>query len=745
MRVRRRGGGAARVGLAGLVAALVAVLLGASVVRGHASLERADPPPGAVLETAPRELRLWFSEAIEPRFSSVQVLDRARRPLPVGALRVANAEGTAIVVALPELSVGTYTVAWRVLSRVDGHVTQGLYPLTIGLEQVAAGADLAAPVSAALGPLDVLTRWLNYIAAALLLGAMAFGRLVLAPALAGRAEAELAAAVGPRLRQLALLGAGGLALGAVLLLWVQAQQAGGVEGLAALHPALWLDVLGTRFGPIWLLRLASIAALAVLAVRLYPRQGRARPALWLLVGPAGALLLLTTTLGSHAVAAAQGWPAAWLADWVHLVAASVWGGGLAALAATLPLARRAGLAVALLRRFSALALLSVAALLLTGLYQTWLHVRTPSALLETAYGQALAVKLALLVPALVLGAQNLLAARRPAARLPVGRVRRAVWGELVVLTAVLGVVGVLTSLPPAWDVYRLAKRALVEHAAVADLRLTLRVDPGAAGVNTFDLEVREQDGQPARQVQRVALRFRPLLVDLGESELRLAPAGEAHFRGQGGYLSLPGYWQIEIIVRRAGQEDARTAVRLGVPSEPGGALPASGAAGAPGFGRTVLLGLLVLALGVVLVAGAARLGRRRLWAGVAAMLLGFVLSAVGTYAATTAWLGSGAALVNPFPPDEASVRRGGEIYAQHCATCHGPNGRGDGPLAATISPPPVDLRLHVTAHSEAELFQFVSRGLAGTPMPSFAERLSADDRWHVVNYIRTAFDPQRRP
>ncbi|MBI2322862.1 MAG: CopD family protein [Chloroflexi bacterium] len=505
-------------------------------------------------------------------------------------------------------------------------------------------------------------------------------------------------------------------------------------------------MLGTRFGPIWLLRVASIAALAALAVRLYPRQGWSRGAprrpLWLLVLPAGALLLLTTTLSSHAVAAAQGGPAAWLADWLHLLGASVWVGGLAALAATLPLARRAGLAAALLRRFSTLALLSVAALALTGLYQAWLHVRTPSALLETPYGQALLVKLALLVAALALGAHNLLAARRPAAQVPVGRVRRAVWGELALLGAVLGAVGALTSLPPAWDVYRLANRGLVERVAVADLRLTLRVDPGAAGVNTFDLEVREQDGQPARQVQRVTLRLRPLLVELGESELRLAPAGEARYRGQGGYLSLPGYWQVELIVRRAGLEDARTALRLAVPSEPGGALPGARAAGAPGFSREVLIGLLVLALGAVLVVGSARVGRRRVWAGVVAMALGFVLSAVGTYAATTAWLGAGTALANPFPPDEASVRRGAEVYAQHCAACHGPSGRGDGPLALTVNPRPVDLRLHVTAHSETELFQFVSRGLAGTHMPAFADRLSADDRWHVVNYLRTAFDPQ---
>ncbi len=98
----------------------------------------------------------------------------------------------------------------------------------------------------------------------------------------------------------------------------------------------------------------------------------------------------------------------------------------------------------------------------------------------------------------------------------------------------------------------------------------------------------------------------------------------------------------------------------------------------------------------------------------------------------------------PAPADAASLARGQEIYSQHCAICHGVQGRGDGPLARTLVPRPVDLRLHMAeGHTPAELFDWVSNGVPNTAMEGFASVLSVEDRWHVINFLQT-FAPESR-
>ncbi len=98
----------------------------------------------------------------------------------------------------------------------------------------------------------------------------------------------------------------------------------------------------------------------------------------------------------------------------------------------------------------------------------------------------------------------------------------------------------------------------------------------------------------------------------------------------------------------------------------------------------------------------------------------------------------GSAAGTPVPPSAASLARGREIFRQECAPCHGLGGRGDGPAAASLRPRPFDLTEHAVAHhSDAELFRMLSGGVPGTAMPAFQTRLSHDDRWHVLNYVKS--------
>ena len=96
---------------------------------------------------------------------------------------------------------------------------------------------------------------------------------------------------------------------------------------------------------------------------------------------------------------------------------------------------------------------------------------------------------------------------------------------------------------------------------------------------------------------------------------------------------------------------------------------------------------------------------------------------------------------NPVPPDERSLANGARVYAENCEACHGETGRGDGPAGLRLVPRPADLRQHAVpgVHTDGALFFWVSYGYPGSAMPAFKDTLTEQERWDVINYIRSTF------
>jgi copper resistance protein C len=90
----------------------------------HGVLERTEPRGGVTLKTSPSQVRLWFTGALEPAYSRVEVMDGAGRRVDLGDGGVDGDNRALLHVSLPSLPPGRYKVAWRVLS-VDSHVTAG--------------------------------------------------------------------------------------------------------------------------------------------------------------------------------------------------------------------------------------------------------------------------------------------------------------------------------------------------------------------------------------------------------------------------------------------------------------------------------------------------------------------------------------------------------------------------------------------------------------------------------------------
>jgi mono/diheme cytochrome c family protein len=94
-----------------------------------------------------------------------------------------------------------------------------------------------------------------------------------------------------------------------------------------------------------------------------------------------------------------------------------------------------------------------------------------------------------------------------------------------------------------------------------------------------------------------------------------------------------------------------------------------------------------------------------------------------------------AALLDSPPATSANVEQGENIYLANCASCHGRDGTGDGPIVTT--PAPGSLVESVRDTSAAELSYRIAYGVAGTPMPAFAGALTRDERWALVAYLRS--------
>ena len=90
----------------------------------HAFLDHAMPAVGSAVHGAPVQIKLWFTQRLEPAFSTMQVLDRSGKRVDKGDPRVDGADEALLLVSVPLLAPGTYRVTWRVLS-VDTHVTEG--------------------------------------------------------------------------------------------------------------------------------------------------------------------------------------------------------------------------------------------------------------------------------------------------------------------------------------------------------------------------------------------------------------------------------------------------------------------------------------------------------------------------------------------------------------------------------------------------------------------------------------------
>ena len=581
--------------------------VGAGAAFAHAELTATSPAGGTRLDASPQELSVTFGEAVDFGSSAIRLYDAAGHQLDTGPATHPGGDGRTITTKPQSLGAGTYVVSWRAVSQ-DAHPVQGAFTFSVGAASPVDTRSLSTRLLASSGASSTVgflfgtARVLVFAGLALLIGGVLATLLLWPGALAES-----------RTRRLLWGAVGALLVGTIASIGLQGAYAnGGALGDLA-HFARWREVLATRYGRLAVVRLALVLLAGTLLRRLRPAPPPAadaepRAAVSLAVARAATLvavgLVATVTLAGHATTGR--WQAVAIpADLVHVLAMSVWLGGLAiVLAIVLPFAVD-GVAAEAVQRFSRLATGAVVALVVTGAFQSWRQVGHLSSL-NTDYGRALTWKLRIVVVMVAAAALSRTAVRqwldvtrsgdddiayghlgsddsdeagpdragdtRPS---PAGqtapnsvasatlveevdppallepdeglrrRLRATVLVEVVLAIAVLAVTAALVTTRPA---YEAAGGPVSVTMVDRDTVTTLTLDPARAGANELHVYVNTAGGS-LNQVQSLTVEASLPGRNIGPLPIAVDRSGPNHFTASAAELPIAGRWQITIRAR----------------------------------------------------------------------------------------------------------------------------------------------------------------------------------------------------
>ncbi|MGH3426833.1 MAG: CopD family protein, partial [Mycobacteriales bacterium] len=464
----------------------------------------------------------------------------------------------------------TYTATYRVIS-ADTHIVYGGLVFSIGHPGPAPKYTVAGLISKnQTGEATKLafgaTRALDYLSIALMVGGLIFLLFAWRPAIAALGGTGDAAADATRAfyRRFGRLLAFAVVLGivvSVLGTLLQGASAAGVSLWASLKGPIIRDTLHSRFGTVWGLRVIDWVLLGALLTAA-SRLPRARRWLSVPIGAGALYLAMTPAFAGHP--SIQSPVAVFFpTNVVHVLAASIWVGGIACFLLALPAAtgrlapeNRSRLLLGTMARFSPFALGAVVAIAVTGVIQAYIDVRSVEALFNTTYGLLVVAKVVLLLTLIGFGFQN---RQRiiPALKGVVERVtapgrigvaaRRSFRGELTLMLTVFGVTAALVSYAPPIDA---AQGPVSINTTLGPAELEMTVEPAKVGLNSIHLYlINAKDGTQFTATKQLTVTAALPSKQIGPLPLTATVAGPGHYVLGGAQFSPGGTWQVRITDR----------------------------------------------------------------------------------------------------------------------------------------------------------------------------------------------------
>ncbi|MGZ4688577.1 MAG: copper resistance CopC/CopD family protein [Acidimicrobiia bacterium] len=599
------------------VAVLAFVVVGAwaAPAFAHAVLQGTDPGSGATVQRSPKNIVLTFNEPVEASLGAIRVFDSRPNRVDVGTPSHPNGNAKEVQVSTPELKDGTYVVTWRVISS-DAHPVRGAFTFTVGTSATTAkeAQSLAQRLltdeggNAVVGVLFAIARFGAFGGIAVLLGACAFLAYVWG---AGRADR--------RARRI-VWSAWGAALGFTLLGFaLQGPYAGALDLPKAIDPSIWSDVWHTRFGHVYLGRVALLLLALPLVRMLLPKRGpvveHPLPKWWpFAAGVLGLAISATPGLAGHA-SSGPIVPIAMPADTLHVAGVGIWLGGLVVLfAALMPRADEPTLR-AVVPRYSQYALVAMGVIVVTGVFQAFRQVDRVGALLDTDYGRILTIKIVVFLCLMVVAAVSRDVVNRRwripedalvAEPVPVGalrsgdggdsdpgwrgiggsdgsseagddeleypegyvldeptaerRLRRALTIEVLISVVILAVTALLVNAAPARE---LDTGPYLATLNTKQISFDVTITPANRGANEMHLFTLTRSGGTADPTQ-VSAEMSQAANDIAPIKVKLIRLGPGHYTSAGFTVPFAGDWQLTVkaVVNEVDEASATSTVKI---------------------------------------------------------------------------------------------------------------------------------------------------------------------------------------
>lgn len=516
--------------------ALLGVLAQIAVACAHASLASSEPEDGAVVGTAPSTYSLTFSEPVSPL--SLRLVRPDGSSIPLGRLEVKD---RTVGIEVPTgLARGTHVLGWRVIS-ADGHPVGGSVVFSIG-EASAEPPLVEEAIDWAVRAGTLGSRVALYVGLFIGVGGTFASLWLLGGSRSGRCAVAAALGIG--------------FLGALASVGFQGLDALDAPAAHIAEPIAWSTAMATSLGRTVI---AALVALAAAAAALVSKGQVSR------LSSLAALILAGTalSLSGHAATAEPQWlmrPAVFL----HAAAIAYWVGALVPLG----LALRHGdpAAAPALRRFSATVPFAVVALIAAGVALAVVQVQKPGALVETAHGKVLLVKLGLVSGLFLLAAVNRWRLTSPAlaGEVPATyRLVRSIAAETVIVLLVFVVAATWRFTPPPRTLAAAAAEPASAHIHTDKAMTLIEIRPGRAGPVDVSINVLtgEFDELDAKEVTLVFSQ-----PDAGIEPFRRVAVRDDETNWRIDHMTLPqrGTWHVRVDILISDFEMVRLEGQIGI-------------------------------------------------------------------------------------------------------------------------------------------------------------------------------------
>ncbi|EMX4398374.1 copper resistance protein CopC [Listeria innocua] len=498
-------------------------------VSAHAYLENSNPADQSHIKTAPEKVTLVFNEEIEADFPLIEVKDSSGKRVETGKTAVSKKNDHMVEASLPaELKADVYSVSWRVVS-ADGHAVSGVISFKLG-DTKATFQNTEVPSNAFDLQISSVQKAILYIGFSLFIGMLVFG-LGLYP----RKE-QLTAKITTRLKKIIWFALAFLGTALLMQLFVQTSITTGVSISESFQPDKLAAFLTTKTGYIWLSELISWLVLVIFTVIMVRKNKQWS---WFALLTESALigyLIFAKAQNGHAAASADKIVSI-TADMLHMIAASVWVGGILVLLFVLP---KTGKAREVWSRFAIVAIIAVASILVSGLLMAVMNIGQMANLFTTNYGKILLFKIGLFLLMALLGLGHYIYLKLKNKKLPF----KTILIELIIGTIILIVASVLTNVqtppPPAPKAFDETIAAEGENA-----KINLRVEPATVGQNQFIITFTSADGATKTDFEQVTITTKSTKTD-EKATFQAKLANENQYFAEGLYINQTGKWEITV-------------------------------------------------------------------------------------------------------------------------------------------------------------------------------------------------------